>query len=420
MGASPRDVPHVARASGALHYVAQLSDTERDRTHEHAIVVGAGPAGLAAAVELGRRRVPAVVLERGDAVGASWHTRYDRLRLNSSRWFSQLPGARFGRATGVFPSRAEIVRYLERYATRFEIDVRLSTAVERIDADGDGWLVRTTRGDLSAGQVIVATGHLRVGAVPEWPGRERFGGALLHACDYRNPEPYQGADVLVVGPGCTGMEIAYDLAVGGARRVRLAIRTPPNILVRAPSASVTPVSSSASTPATTSTVPSLIASIHSLSTIAGATPSRRRRLKTPSSGIGRPCSVRSPSSFSRTLRATASARSDGSFASTRANAGPAGARIEPDAVIAATGYTRGLEPIVGHLGVLDENGTPRVREGEAAAPGLRFVGFTPRPAQLGYLGGEARTAAKGIAREMRGATRSPVPVLRRAAMSTRG
>jgi hypothetical protein len=70
--------------------------------------------------------------------------------------------------------------------------------------------------------------------------------------------------------------------------------------------------------------------------------------------------------------------------------------------------------------VLDENGTPRVREGEAAAPGLRFVGYTPRPAQLGYLGGEARTAAKGVAREMRGAKRSPVPLLRRAAMSARG
>jgi putative flavoprotein involved in K+ transport len=64
---------------------------------EHAIVVGAGPAGLAAAAELGRRRIPAVVVDRGDAVGASWYTRYDRLRLNSSRWFSQLPGARYGR-----------------------------------------------------------------------------------------------------------------------------------------------------------------------------------------------------------------------------------------------------------------------------------------------------------------------------------
>jgi cation diffusion facilitator CzcD-associated flavoprotein CzcO len=389
-------------------------------THEHAIVVGAGPAGLAAAAELGRRRIPAVVLERGDAVGASWHTRYDRLRLNSSRWFSQLPGARFGRATGVFPSRAEMVRYLERYATRFEIDVRLSTAVERIDADGDGWLVRTTRGDLSAGQVIVATGHLRVGAVPEWPGRERFGGALLHACDYRNPEPYQGADVLVVGPGCTGMEIAYDLAVGGARRVRLAIRTPPNILVRAPAG------------------PAFARVLAKLPSERADAVARKVRLKELGDLTEHGLPIPEEGVFSRlrrlgvapaivdsewidaikdgTVEVVAGVEALDDTGVTLAD----GARIEPDAVIAATGYTRGLEPIVGHLGVLDENGTPRVREGEAAAPGLRFVGFTPRPAQLGYLGGEARTAAKGIAREMRGATRSPVPLLRRAAMSTRG
>ena len=68
------------------------------------VVIGAGPAGLATAAELTRRRVPAIVLERSDAVGASWRGRYDRLRLNSSRWFSQLPGMRYPAAPA--PSRA--------------------------------------------------------------------------------------------------------------------------------------------------------------------------------------------------------------------------------------------------------------------------------------------------------------------------
>jgi len=113
-----------------------------------AIIVGAGPAGLAAAAELGRRRIPAAVLERGDAVGASWYARYDRLRLNSSRWFSQLPGARYARGVGAFPSRDEMVRYLDRYAHRYELDVRLRTSVERIDRDGDGWVVRTSAGEV--------------------------------------------------------------------------------------------------------------------------------------------------------------------------------------------------------------------------------------------------------------------------------
>ena len=88
-------------------------------TQRHtAIIVGAGPAGLAAAAELGRRRIPAAVLERGDAVGASWYARYDRLRLNSSRWFSaicpeatawaerQTPDAGVVRATASRPARA--------------------------------------------------------------------------------------------------------------------------------------------------------------------------------------------------------------------------------------------------------------------------------------------------------------------------
>jgi hypothetical protein len=81
-----------------------------------------------------------------------------------------------------------------------------------------------------------------------------------------------------------------------------------------------------------------------------------------------------------------------------------GTRIAPDAVIAATGYGTGLEPVVGHLDVLNEKGAPRVLDGEAA-PGLRFVGYVTRPAQLGHLGGEANKAARAIARQARRAPR---------------
>jgi hypothetical protein len=78
-----------------------------------------------------------------------------------------------------------------------------------------------------------------------------------------------------------------------------------------------------------------------------------------------------------------------------------GARIEPDAVIAATGYRTGLEPMVGHLGILDDHGAPRVFAERAAAPGLRFVGYLHIPAQLRHGGREGRRAAKAIAGELR-------------------
>jgi hypothetical protein len=80
------------------------------------------------------------------------------------------------------------------------------------------------------------------------------------------------------------------------------------------------------------------------------------------------------------------------------------ARLEPDAVIAATGYTTGLEPLVGHLGVLDERGVPLIHGGAAVAPGLRFIGYWPRPAQIGHIGAEATRAAKQIKKELKSST----------------
>ncbi|MGZ6675569.1 MAG: FAD-dependent oxidoreductase, partial [Solirubrobacteraceae bacterium] len=91
------------------------------------VVIGAGPAGLATAAELRRRGVAALVLERADAVGSSWRGHYDRLRLNTSRWFSKLPGGSYGPGTGVFPTRDEVVSYLEDYANDNALDVRLRT-----------------------------------------------------------------------------------------------------------------------------------------------------------------------------------------------------------------------------------------------------------------------------------------------------
>ena len=199
-----------------------------------AVVIGAGPAGLAAAAELGRLGVHATVLEQSSALGASWRARYDRLRLNSSRWFSNLPGLRHERGDGTVPLARPDGRYLEEYARANALDVRVNTRVERIDRERGGWSLRTSAGDVSSEQVIVSSGYAHTPFIPDWPGRDGFDGQLLHAADYRNPDAFRDRDVLVVGPGCSGMEIAYDLVEGGAGRVRLAVRTPPNIIIRNP------------------------------------------------------------------------------------------------------------------------------------------------------------------------------------------
>jgi putative flavoprotein involved in K+ transport len=365
------------------------------------VVIGAGPAGLASAAELRRRGVPVVVLERADAIGASWRGRYDRLRLNSSRWFSKLPGGPYARGTGVFPSRDEVVGYLEGYAERHAIDVRLHTRVERIDRDGTGWIVRTSGGDVAAEQVIVAAGYDHTPFVPDWPGRERYRGSLLHAAAYRNPEPFRGGDVLVVGPGCSGMEIAYDLAEGGARKVRLAVRTPPNMLVRSPMGPAFALALMRIRPERADRIVNFVRAKeigdlteHGLPVPEEGTFSRLRRLgvapaivdKTVVEAIrdGRIEIVAGVQS----LDGTGVALADGT-------------RIELDVVIAATGYRCGLEPVVGHLDVLDDDGVPRAFGAEAAAPGLRFVGYVHLPAHLRHAGREARWAAKAIARELR-------------------
>ena len=109
------------------------------------VVIGAGPAGLAAAAELGRMGILSVVLEQADSVGASWRGRYDRLRLNTCRWTSRLPRSRYPAHTALFPSRDDVISYLEDYAARHVPGVRFGTRVERIDRHPAGWELHTSR-----------------------------------------------------------------------------------------------------------------------------------------------------------------------------------------------------------------------------------------------------------------------------------
>jgi cation diffusion facilitator CzcD-associated flavoprotein CzcO len=368
------------------------------------VVIGAGPAGLASAAVLRRSGVPTLVLEQADAVGASWRKRYDRLRLNTCRWTSTLPHSRYAPGTGLFPSRDAFVGYLEDYAERNAVDVRLGTRVERIDRDNGGWALGTSSGDMTAAQVIVATGHEHTPEIPEWPGRERFSGRILHAAEYRNAEPFAGATVLVVGPGCSGMEIAYDLAEGGAGRVLLAVRTPPNIVLRRGPGGLpgdVPALAMLRLPAKFADAQMKVIRRLAIGDLdeyglpqpeEGVFARHHREAKAPA--IVDPQVIEAIKA--RRIEIVAGLESFEESGVRLAD----GTQVEPDAVVAATGYRRALEPIVGHLGVLGERGVPRALRGAPAAPGLRFIGYVPRPGQIGYMGGEVKRAAKAIAQEM--------------------
>lgn len=379
-----------------------------------AVVVGAGPAGLSAAAMLQRAGVDTVVVDRADAVATSWRGHYDRLRLHTVRWLSHLPGLRIPRRYGPWVARDDVVRYLESYVTRHGLEVRLNTAVRRIDREDDRWVLRIDDGgadaDIEARYVVIATGHNHTPWMPRWPGIDSFAGEIFHASAYRNARPYTGCSVLVVGAGNTGTEIAADLVEAGIGDVALSIRRPPHIVRRSSHG-----------------VPSLALGVltRRLPTrIVDRIAARIRRaefgdlgaygLPTPTDGL-----------YERVLRDDAIPIVDVGIVdlvtSGRVTVVPAvegfdgehvlladGSLRRADVVIAATGYRRGLDPLVGHLGVLDSSGRPVVRGASTApgAPGLWFTGYTnPISGMFREFGIDARRIARAVVRD-RSARRS--------------
>lgn len=373
---------------------------------EHPVViVGAGAAGIASALTLKDVGVPSVVLEQEDEIAPRWRTRYDRLRLNTSRFQSHLPGRPFPDGTPMFASRDQLIGHLEEHAREEHLDIRLGVHVDRVEPDHDGWLVRAGEETYHAPEVIVATAFESRPLVPPWPGRAGFRGTVIHAADYHNAGRFRDRRVLVVGPASSGMEIAYELAEGGAARVWLAVRTPPNILLRRGPLGIpgdligrlllrlpSRIGDTLSRKGREARLGDL--EPYGLPVPEEGVISRLRRLEVAPAIVDEEVIDAIREGRIEIVAAVESLDETGVILAD-------GGRVEPDDVICATGYQRGLEPLVGHLDVLDEDGTPTARHGRPAAPGLRFIGFVPRPGGLGYMGKEARRAAKAIRRELR-------------------
>jgi indole-3-pyruvate monooxygenase len=195
------------------------------------IVVGGGPAGLAVGACLERRGVGCLILEAGHAVGESWRRHYDRLHLHTDKAHSALPFVPFPPDVPRYPSRLQVIDYLEAYARAFRLEIRFGQGVTRARRTNGGWEVRTQDALYRASDLVVAAGYNREPFLPAWPGQSSFRGTLLHSSQYRDGEPFRDRDVLVVGFGNSGGEIAIDLWEHGAR-VSLAVRGPVNVIPR--------------------------------------------------------------------------------------------------------------------------------------------------------------------------------------------
>ncbi|HEV3071817.1 MAG TPA: NAD(P)/FAD-dependent oxidoreductase [Solirubrobacteraceae bacterium] len=381
-----------------------------------ALVCGAGPAGLATAACLKQAGVEVTVLERGEAVGAAWRRRYGALRLNTLGSMSGLPGYRATRRRyGEFPTRDMWVRYLEDYTRHHQLDISCGVEVQRIERAPGGWLLHTSAGEREASFVVMATGFDHDPHIPRWTGLESFQSEIIHAGEYQDPEPYRGRDVLIVGGASSGSEIAAFLANGGAGRVRVAMRTPPTLSKRRWLGGPTN--------------PSAVLLDHLPDKLADTIIRTSQRMMfgdlstygLPHPPLGLKSSIKH--------RLIGAAIDDGFVAALkegRIEITPPldsldgreviladGSRLQPEVVICATGYRRGLAELVGHLDVLDARELPRgyptveVR----GVPGLFFVGyFSKVSGQLRQMRFEARRVARSVCRQPQPAPPEHEPV----------
>src|SRR3954447_22255498 len=373
------------------------------------VVIGAGPAGLATAGALRHYGIGSIVVER-DSIGASWRKHYDRLHLHTVRWLSHLPGYKLPRRYGNWVARDDVVEYLEDYVEAHNLDVRAGVEVESLERNGDGWIVHSSDGDFEAPRVVIATRHNKHQHLPDWPGLASYTGELIHSGNYKNAGPYVGKTVLVVGTGNSGAEICVDLIESGAKHVQLSVRTAPTVLLRdtngVPGQALGVVFRHLPVPVMDRLWPMIQKtavgdlSEHGLPLPPpGAYSKFMRDDVTPILDVGLVPLVKQGK-----VEIVAAVDSFDGADVLLAD----GRRIQPDAVIAGTGFRRGLEPLVGDLGLIEPlKGRPIVHGAKTHpnAPCLHFIGYT------NPISGMFREIAIDAKRIAKTAAQDPVPTV---------
>ncbi len=185
-------------------------------------VIGGGQAGLAMGYFLRRQDRRFVILECAGQIAPAWRERWDSLTLFTPRRYSGLPGLPFPGDPEGYPSRDEVIAYLERYAETFDLPIELDSEVKKLELGDDRRLRLEVDGrTISADQVVVATGPFQTPFVPKLPDRLADDVFQTHAVGYRRPDEVPDGTVLVVGGGNTGFQIAKELSA--TRKVVLSV-----------------------------------------------------------------------------------------------------------------------------------------------------------------------------------------------------
>jgi putative flavoprotein involved in K+ transport len=338
-------------------------------------VVGAGQAGSAIGHFLERQARRFVILERAGQIAPAWRERWDSLRLFTPRRYSALPGLPFPGDPDGYPTRDEVIAYLERYVETFELPIELNSGVEGLERGQDGRFRLELAGGrrVTADQVVVATGPFQTPYVPKVAEKLADDVFQTHAVGYRRPDEVPPGTVLVVGGGNTGFQIAKELSA--THEVVLSVGSrqrplPQRLLGR--------------------DLFWWLTRAHILD-------------KTAESRLGRKLSTRdrligsSPRELERRYGVELKARV------VDANGGRVrfedGSELEVDALVWATGYRPDYSWI--KLPIFDENGRLRHRRGVTDMPGLFFLGLTWQhtrgSALIGWVKADAEFIAEQIA-----------------------
>jgi putative flavoprotein involved in K+ transport len=185
------------------------------------VVIGGSQAGLAIGYHLAQRGLRFVILDAGPNIGHVWRSRWDSLTLFTPAQYSGLPGMAFPLPKDTYPSKDDVVSYLQAYVSAFDLPVRLNSRVTSLTQRDGAYVVATADEEFTASQVVVATGPFQVPFVPPIADELDETVTQIHSADYRNPAPLPEGHVLVVGGGNSGFQIAAELAA--TRKVDLAV-----------------------------------------------------------------------------------------------------------------------------------------------------------------------------------------------------